>query len=69
MIEQVVSKGYSPPSLEKVLEFQTHQQFPICPHSEDPDECNVYKDLKFPTEVYDSIIEYHVQKAEALVAA
>ena len=64
LIEQVVSKGYSPPSREKVLEFQTHQQFPICPHPEDPDECNVYKDLKFPTEVYESITEYHIQKAE-----
>src|SRR5437773_10471874 len=31
LIEQLVSKGYSPPSREKVLEFQKHQQFPICP--------------------------------------
>jgi hypothetical protein len=65
LIEQVVSKGYSPPSREKVLEFQTHQQFPICPNPEDPDACNVYKDLKFPPEVYESINEYHVEKAEA----
>ena len=32
LIEQVVSKGYSPPSREKVLEFQKHQEFPICPN-------------------------------------
>jgi len=65
LIEQVVNKGYSPPSREKVLEFQKQQQFPICPNPKDPDECNVYKDLKFPPEVYESITEYHEEKAEA----
>src|SRR6266576_3407621 len=65
LIEQVVSKGYSPPSREKVLEFQKHQRFLICPDPEDPDACNVYKDLKFPPEVYESITECHVEKAEA----
>jgi len=65
LIEQVASKGYSPPSREKVLEFQKHQQFLICPNPEDPDACNVYKDLKFPPEVYESITEYHVEKVEA----
>ena len=64
LIEQVVTKGYSPPSREKVLEFQ-QQQFPICPNAKDPDECNVYKDLKFPPEVYESITEYHEEKAGA----
>jgi uncharacterized protein YneF (UPF0154 family) len=65
LIEQVSTKGYSPPSREKVLEFQKQQQFPICPNSKDPDACNVYKDLKFPPEVYESITEYHEEKAEA----
>ena len=65
LIEQVASKGYSPPSREKLLEFQKHQQFPICPNPEDPDACNVYKDLKFPREVYENITEYHVEKVEA----
>ncbi|HEU5238363.1 MAG TPA: hypothetical protein VFU37_14615 [Pyrinomonadaceae bacterium] len=65
LIEQVTSKGYSPPSREKVLEFQQHQKFPICPNPDDPDGCNVYKDLKFPASVYESINEYHVEKADA----
>ena len=65
LIEQVESKGYSPPSREKILEFQKHQEFPICANPEDPDACNVYKDLKFPPEVYESITEYHVEKSEA----
>jgi hypothetical protein len=65
LIEQVESKGYSPPSREKVLEFQKHQEFPICPNPDDPDACNVYKDLKFPPQVYESITEYHVEKSAA----
>jgi DNA primase large subunit len=65
LIEQVVTKGYSPPSRDKVLEFQKQQQFPICPNPKDPDECNVYKDLKFPAEVYENITEYHEEKAAA----
>jgi len=65
LIEQVVTKGYSPPTREKVLEFQKQQQFSICRNSKDPDACNVYKDLKFPPEVYESITEYHEEKAEA----
>ncbi len=65
LIEQVVIKGYSPPSHEKMLEFQKQQQFPICPNPKDPDACNVYKDLKFPPEVYGSITEYHEEKAGA----
>jgi DNA primase large subunit len=65
LIEQVVTKGYSPPSRDKVLEFQKQQQFPICPNPKDPDACNVYKDLKFPAEVYENITEYHEEKAAA----
>ena len=65
LIQQVASKAYSPPNREKVLEFQARQDFPICPNPEDPDACNVYKDLKFPAEIYDNITEYHEEKAEA----
>jgi DNA primase large subunit len=65
LIEQVATKSYSPPSREKVLEFQKQQQFSICPNPNDPDACNVYKDLKFPREVYESITEYHEEKVQA----
>jgi DNA primase large subunit len=65
LIEQVATKGYSPPSREKVLEFQKQQESPICPNPKDPDACNVYKDLKFPPEVYESITEYHEEKVQA----
>ena len=64
LVIQVKSRGYSPPKREKILEFQQHQDFPICP-SDDPDGCNVYKNLNFPKEVYAHIQEYYEQKANA----
>ena len=62
---QVQQKGYSPPKRERILEWQKQQDFPICPTPDDPDSCNVYKDLRFPDEVYAHISEYYEQKAEA----
>ena len=59
------NQGLSPPIRDKVLEFQKQQQFPICQNPKDPDACNVYKDLKFPPEAYESITEYHEEKAGA----
>ena len=50
MVLNVRSKNYSPPRREKILEFQSQQDFPICP-SDDPDGCNVCKNLNFPQEV------------------
>ena len=65
LIEQVKSRDYNPPRREKVLQFQSQQDFPLCPNAEDPDACNVYKDLQFPESVYEHISEYREQKAQA----
>ncbi len=65
LIEQVKSRDYNPPRREKVLQFQAQQDFPLCPNAEDPDACNVYKDLQFPESVYAHISEYREQKAQA----
>jgi hypothetical protein len=65
LVEQVKGRDYSPPRREKVLQFQAQQEFPICPNPEDPDACNVYKDLQFPESVYAHISEYREQKAHA----
>ena len=61
---QVREKQYSPPSRQKILQFQEHQDFPICPRPEDPDAGNLYRDLEFPEDVYEQIQDYHVHKAE-----
>jgi hypothetical protein len=63
LYEQIRIHAYSPPTRETVLEWQKHQQFPICPDPNDPDACNVYKDLKFPEDVYAHITDYYEQKA------
>jgi hypothetical protein len=62
IVQQVEDKGYSPPRREKILEFQNQQDFPICPDPEDPDACNVYNELRFPDEVYESIQEYQEKR-------
>jgi hypothetical protein len=62
LLHQVETHDYSPPTRRRVLEWQAHQDFPICPNPGDPDGCNVYRDLVFPDEVYERIEEYHIQK-------
>ena len=62
MVQQVEEKGYSPPRREKILEFQNQQDFQICPNPNDPDACNVYNELQFPDEVYESIQQYQEKR-------
>jgi hypothetical protein len=65
LVTQVNSRDYNPPKREKILEYLQQQKFPICPNAEDPDACNVYRDLTFPEGVYARINEYYHRKAEA----
>jgi hypothetical protein len=64
LVKQVQGRDYNPPKREKILQFQREQEFPICP-TNDPDGCNVYKNLPFPQEVYDKINAYYEQKVSA----
>ena len=63
LVQQVQGRDYNPPRREKILAWQKEQEFPIIPNPDDPDSGNVYRDLRFPDEVYDQISEYHEQKA------
>ena len=65
LVTQVQSRDYNPPKREKILQYLEQQNFPICPNADDPDACNVYRDLTFPEGVYARINEYYQQKAEA----
>ena len=65
MYQQVQGKDYNPPKRDRILEWQQHQDFPICPNPDDPDSCNVYKDLQFPDDIYEQISEYYEQKADS----
>jgi hypothetical protein len=64
LVRQVQGRDYNPPKRARILEWQKEQEFPICPNADDPDACNVYKDLKFPDAVYESITDYYEQKTE-----
>ena len=63
MVQQVREKGYNPPNRDKILEWQSKQDFQICPAPDDPDACNVYSELDIPQEVLEDIQEYREEKA------
>ena len=65
LIEQVESRGYNPPKRERILEWMQKQDFPLCPDTNDPTQCNVYRNLDFPKDVYDRIEQFHEQRAGA----
>lgn len=65
LVKQVQTRDYNPPKRARILEWQAEQEFPICPNPDDPGACNVYRDLKFPDEVYEDIEEFYEQAAGA----
>jgi hypothetical protein len=64
LLVQVEGRDYNPPKRERILEWQSQQDFPICPTPDDPGTCNVYRELRFPQDVYDSIGEFWEEKAQ-----
>lgn len=62
LVKQVEGKDYNPPKRDRILDWQSQQDFPICPNADDPDSCNVYRDLKFPDHVYEHISSYYEHK-------
>jgi DNA primase large subunit len=65
LVRQVTERRYSPPKRERILEWQAKQEFPLCPDTNDPDACNVYRDLEFPDDMYEHIEEYREQQIAA----
>ena len=62
LVQQVEERDYNPPSRERILEWQAKQSFPICPDPDDPNACNVYRELDMPAEVIEHIEEYREQQ-------
>jgi hypothetical protein len=62
MLRQIEGRDYNPPKRERLLEWQTQQDFPILPNPEDPDCGNLYRNLKFPQEIYEHIGHYQEEK-------
>jgi DNA primase large subunit len=62
LVQQVEERGYNPPRRERILEWQDQQEFPICPNPDDPDACNVYRELDLPDEIFENIQDYREDK-------
>ena len=65
MVQQVVERGYNPPSRARLQEWSAEQDFTLMPNPDDPDSGNLYRELSMPDEVIESIEEYREQKLEA----
>jgi hypothetical protein len=65
LLLQVKERDYNPPKRERILEWQSQQEFQICPDPHDPSACNLYRELRFPQEIYDRIGEFWLDRAEA----
>jgi hypothetical protein len=65
MLRQVEGRDYNPPKRERLLEWQSQQDFPILPNPDDPDCGNLYRNLKFPDEIYNHIGHYQEEKLHA----
>ena len=65
LAQQMESRDYNPPSRARILEWQTQQDFPICPDPDDPGACNVYRDLDLPEQVIEHIEEFREQQFDA----
>ena len=65
LLRQVEGKDYNPPRRDKILEYQAQQDFPILPNPEDPDCGNLYRNLKFPSEIYEHISHYQEAKMDS----
>jgi hypothetical protein len=64
LVEQVQSRDYNPPKRERVLEWMERQGFPICPDTSDPSQCNVYRNLNFPEDVYQHIQQFYEERSQ-----
>ncbi len=69
MLRQVEGRDYTPPKRDRILDWQRQQDFPIIPNPHDPDSGNLYRNLKFPDEIYQHIGHYQEQKVESESAA
>ena len=63
LVQQVEERGYNPTRRERILEWQDQQEFSICPNPDDPDACNVYRELDLPDEIFENIQDYREDRA------
>jgi DNA primase large subunit len=64
LLRQIEARGYNPPKRERILDWMRRQEFPICPEPENASQCNVYRNLQFPQDVYEKISQFY-ERGEA----
>lgn len=64
LLRQVEAKDYNPPKRDRILQWQAQQDFPICPTPDDPDACNVYRELRLPDHIFDNINQYYEEQTQ-----
>ncbi|MGI8649020.1 MAG: hypothetical protein ACR2KW_01385 [Rubrobacter sp.] len=62
LVQQVEERGYNPPRRERLIEWQSDQDFDFF-DADDPDAGNLYSELQFPDEVFEDIEDYREEKA------
>lgn len=62
MLRQVEGRDYNPPRRDRLMEWQREQEFEFMDPS-DSDSGNLYRNLKFPQEVYEHIGHYQEAKS------
>ena len=62
MLRQVEGRDYNPPKRDRLMEWQREQEFQFMDVN-DPDSGNLYRNLKFPQEIYDHIGHYQEAKS------
>ena len=65
MLVQVEGRDYSPPRRDRIMQWQSEQEFSIIPNPHDPDCGNVYKSLRFPKQTYSHIGHYQEEIASS----
>jgi hypothetical protein len=63
MLKQVEGRDYTPPKRDRLLQWQGEQEFQFIDPS-DPDSGNLYRNLKFPDEIYSHIEHYQEAKSD-----
>src|SRR5215218_5041658 len=53
-----VQERLQPAQGERILEWHDQQPFPSCPSPDDPDACNVYRELDLLDEILENIQHY-----------
>lgn len=64
LLRQVEAKDYNPPKRDRILEWQSQQDFPICPTPDDPTSCNVYRELRLPDHIFENINEFYEEQTQ-----